>query len=350
MKIVKYLFFLLLLVFIGSAIYFGTQEGSFTIENTKVIDAPLPVVFEKVNSLESWETWGPWTNPSELHFSKAEKSTGEGASIHWSGNEKGGLVTTRVIPNSEIEQEITYHTFFGERKAVMKWLFESEQNQTNVHWIFSGKHSLMDKIYFALFKKDFESSWRNNKELSLTALERVVKEDMQLYSINVDGITHYGGGYYMFVSSVAKSKEVHQKMIPMFRQVQKFTEDNNIRLSGQPLLIYNEIDPANKNIIFSAGIPVREQVITPDESPVVAGFFEPVSAVKVTLKGNYQHVEEAYSDARAFMRENGYKENPDRKIFEIFSVGEDDNLNPAAWVTEIYLPIKEKEIETLEGI
>src|SRR5690606_30063888 len=139
MKIVKYLFFLLLLVFIGSAIYFGTQEGSFTIENTKVIDAPLPVVFEKVNSLESWETWGPWTNPSELHFSKAEKSTGEGASIHWSGNEKGDHGSTRVIPNLEIEKEITHHTYFGEKKAVMKGLLEREQNQINVVYIFRGK-------------------------------------------------------------------------------------------------------------------------------------------------------------------------------------------------------------------
>ena len=55
MKILKYLFFLLLIIIIGSAIYFGTKDGSYDIQDTMVINAPPEVVFNKVNDYKNWE-------------------------------------------------------------------------------------------------------------------------------------------------------------------------------------------------------------------------------------------------------------------------------------------------------
>lgn len=345
MKIVKYLFFLLLLVFIGSAIYFGTKEGSFEIENSQQIDAPLPVVFKEVNNLEHWDIWGPWDKGKDYHFSKSEQQSGEGATVHWTGDDKGSIVTTKVIPDSEIEQQITYHTFFGERTGRMVWKFESVDEQTLVTWTLSGKHNLMEKIYFALSRKDFDSGWRQRKDLALKDMQEAITEAMNQYALNVDGISHYGGGYYLYTSSVTKEGQIHHKMLPMFREVLDFAENNNIQNSGQPFIIYNEKDNSG-NIIFSAGVPVKEQVITPESSPVVAAYMNPITAVKVSLKGKYNHIPEAYSLARAYIRENGYEENREGKVFEIYSVREKDTPNPAEWVTEIYVPIISDELET----
>lgn len=345
MKIVKYLFFLLLLVFIGSAIYFGTKDGKFNVENQTVVEAPVSVVFKEVNHLDRWEKWGPWKKEKDFHFTQAEKTSGEGAAVKWTGKDKGNLTTTKVIPDQKIEQEISYHTFFGERTAQMTWTFTPLNHQeTEIQWTIQGSHNLMDKIYFALSRKDFDADWIARQKKSIAGMEDSVVEAMQAYSFNVDGITHYGGGYYMYNSAVSKQQDIHKRMLPMLDQVKAFMEKNNIRKAGEPFILYNEIDSSN-NVIFSAGIPVREQVITPESSSIVASFLKPLTAVKVSLKGAYNHIPEAHSLARAYIRENGYEEDTHKKPFEIFSVNQDDTLNPAEWITEIYIPIVSEEIE-----
>ena len=60
MKILKYLFFLLLIVIIGAAVYFGTKDGKFNVAATKTIEAPVDLIFEQVNDYKNWQVWGPW--------------------------------------------------------------------------------------------------------------------------------------------------------------------------------------------------------------------------------------------------------------------------------------------------
>ena len=82
MKILKYLLFLFLLIFIGSAIYFGTKESSYKIEDSLIILAPVEVVFDKVNDLTSWQQWEVWKEEdANIVFNYAEKTSGEGASF-----------------------------------------------------------------------------------------------------------------------------------------------------------------------------------------------------------------------------------------------------------------------------
>ena len=55
MKILKYLFFLLLIVIIGAAVYFGTKDGKFNVAATKTIEAPVDLIFEQVNDYKNWQ-------------------------------------------------------------------------------------------------------------------------------------------------------------------------------------------------------------------------------------------------------------------------------------------------------
>src|SRR5690606_37555571 len=102
---------------------------------------------------------------------------------------------------------------------------------------------------------------------------------------------------------------------------------------------YNEFDDANGTVIFSTGVPVKEQVITPQGSPVVCGFMEPVSAVKISLKGNYDHLPEAYTKGRQYIEKNDLSIDLNGKMFEVYISNPDEVPNPADWLTEIYIPI-----------
>lgn len=344
MKILKYLFFLLLLIIIGSAIYFGTKDGSYNIQDSAIIPAPAEVVFEKVNNFSSWESWSTWKKQDpDLVFNFAEKSSGQGAVLSWEGKKSGSISTVKVIPNREIDQELTYQTPTGERNAKMYWIFEPKGDSTKVIWGTKGTLTLMDKVYNAFKKSDFKKSIHLINKEELNKLADVVVADMKKYSIHVDGVTQYGGGYYMYTTSVAKKQEVAQRSISMMALVQEFIIKNKLHVSGDPFILYNEVDAGNNTVIFSTGFPVRERVITPENSPVVCGFMEPVSAVKTTLKGDYEHIEEATKAGMDYISNNSLEIDPMGKIFEVYNLKLRNQPNPAKRITEIYIPIKSSE-------
>ncbi|QAA80978.1 AraC family transcriptional regulator [Aequorivita sp. H23M31] len=344
MKILKYLLFLILLIIIGSAIYFGTKDGDYAVSDSIVVAAPAEVVFDKVNDFKNWEGWMPFKqkDPS-LTFKYAEKSSGEGASMSWEGKNSGSITTTKVIPYKEIQQDLTFKSAAGKRNAKMIWLFETIGDSTKVTWETNGKHTLMEKAYMSIKGSDFVSRIHTLNNLGLAAMASEVVTDMKKYNINVDGVTQYGGGYYMYTTSVAKKQEVLEKSAPMIELVKDFVSKNNLSSSGAPFILYNEADKMNNTVIFSTGIPISERVITPENSPVVCGFMEPVTALKITLKGNYENMPEALQKGMEDIRQNDLQVDPERKIFEIYSTDTSQEPNPAKWVSEIYIPIQPKE-------
>ena len=172
MKIIKYLLFLILLIIIGSAIYFGTKEGTYDIQDSMVIQAPPEVVFNKVNDFKSWEKWGPWKKEdSTITFTYAEKTAGEGASYSWDGDMSGSMTTTKVIPNKEIQQDLTLDTPGGERHPKVYWTFEEVEGGTKVTWGMKGEHTLIDKAYYSLSGMDFDAEMHKMYKIARHLLE-----------------------------------------------------------------------------------------------------------------------------------------------------------------------------------
>jgi effector-binding domain-containing protein len=340
MKILKYLLFLILIIIIGSAIYFGTKDGTYDIQDSLVIQAPPEVVFNKVNDYKNWESWGPWKKEdATMTFTYAEKTSGEGASYSWDGEMSGSMTTTKVIPNKAIEQDLTLNTPAGERNPKVYWTFEEVEGGTKVTWAMKGEHTLIDKAYFSMTNFDFDAGMHQMNKSGLDGIAAEVVEDMKAYSINVDGITQYGGGFYMYTTSVAKQSEIKEKMAPMMQVVKDFIAKNNLNMAGNPFTIYNEIDNTTGTVIFSTCIPVKEQVITPEGSPVVCGYMEPISTVKTSLKGNYDHLPETYTKGRQYIEKNGLLIDPSGKMFEVYASNPEEVPNPADWLTEVYIPI-----------
>lgn len=351
MKILKYLLFLILLIIIGSAIYFGTKDGNYDVQDSIIIAAPVEVVFDKVNDYKNWESWESWKQDDpNMTFNYAEKSSGEGASLSYEGKNNGSITTTKVIPNKEIHQEFTFQSSAGKRTADMYWIFENIGDSTKVIWGTKGQHTLMDKAFNSIKGSDFVATVHNRNKSGLVNIADEVVADMKKYTINVDGVTQYGGGYYMYTTSVAKQQEVFEKSLPMMDLVKDFVSRNNLNTAGSPFILYNDIDNANNTVIFSTCLPLSERVITPENSPVVSGFMEPVSTVKISLKGNYKHLHEALRKGMDYIHKNGLQVNLERKMFEVYVTDTSKELNPANWLTEIYIPIQSSEEPSDTGI
>src|SRR6476620_102473 len=80
MRILKYIFLLLLLALVGITVYVATQKGDFEVTKSSIIKTPRSTVFDYVNDYKNWETFGSWmSKDSDLHFNYGAKTIGAGA-------------------------------------------------------------------------------------------------------------------------------------------------------------------------------------------------------------------------------------------------------------------------------
>ena len=346
MKVLKYLFFLILICIIGGAIFFGTKDAKFDVAETKIINAPPELIYNQVKDFQNWENWGPWLQiDPNIIISKSEKTDGEGSSYSWKSNHEAlgnvSVVTKKVIALKEIDQEIVIETLIGESKSDVYWRFENTETpgQTKVTWGVKGNPTFLEKVMMSFREHDIGTGVGILFPQGLANLDGLVINEMNKFVINVDGVTNYEGGYYLYNSTASKISEIGPKMGQMLGQVAGFMSENKIPQNGMPFTIYNQIDEMNGSTIFSACIPVESRVITPRESPILCGYMAPVAALKTTLKGNYNYLGKAYAKANEYIAANNLKIHPTAKMFEIYRNDPGSVPNPSNWLTEIYIPL-----------
>lgn len=342
MKALKYLLFLVLIAIIGASVYFGTKDGSYDISVTKEMPVPAPMIYNKVNDLKQWPVWGPWSkNDPDMKVVFSDKTKGEGASYSWESEVEGDgtLTTDSLVENEAINQTIVFNTPIGDSESTVYWDFSPTQNgTTKVVWGMKGEQSFLEKVFMSFMDPPFEVSLKQMFEEGLENMNEILQEEMKEYNIHIEGVTEYGGGYYLYTTAASKTSELSERMGRMMGKVVMFAMDNNISISGMPFTIYNEWDELNGTAIYSVGMPVNERIII-NEGDVLCGYMEPLVALKTVLKGNYTHLQEAYDRANAYIIEHNLVKDPSHDFFEIYANDPGEVPNPADWLTEIYIPV-----------
>ncbi|HKL36780.1 MAG TPA: GyrI-like domain-containing protein [Salegentibacter sp.] len=343
MKIFKYLFFLLLIVIIAGSIYIATKDGDYQVEETKIITAPVEMVYQEVNELKNWENWEPWSaEANDMIVDYGAKTSGDSASYSWKSESAGDgeIKTISAKPYSGIEQEITFKTPFGEATSDVYWEFKEIENGTEVTWGIKGHQSFMEKLAFTFQEQSITEMMRPKFQKGLNNMESVILNKMDKYTINVDGVIQHGGGYYMYTTTASKISQVDEKMAPMFTEVSNYMDKNGIEKNGNPFVLYNEWNETSGTAIFSAGIFTSSEVITPAESEILNGFIPNQKVLKTTLKGDYKNLKEAWNTAYNYIADNDLEVIEDAHNFEVHLTSPEQVANPAKWITHLYIPVK----------
>lgn len=342
MKILKYLFFLLLIFIIGASIFIATKDGEFQIEHTQMIAAPQEVVFNQVNDYTTWKDWEPWSQETDdMIVNYGEKTSGEGASYSWKSEKmgEGEMTTVKANPFTSIEQKITFITPFGDSDSDIYWQFERQGDSTLVTWGMKGEQSFMEKAAFTFQDQSLNEMMLPMFKKGLDNLQEEIRKKMETYSVNIDGITQHGGGYYMYMSTASKISQVSERMGQMIAEVESYMSDNNIEIVGNPFILYNQWNEEQGTAIYSAGIFTPSEVITPSESSILNGYMPKQRTLKTTLKGDYQNLKEAWDSSYAYLEKNGLQADANAQPFEVYVTGPDDTANPAEWITHIFIPL-----------
>ena len=313
MKFLKYLLFLLLIAFIGMSIYVAVQPNDFEVIETTSINAPKAVVFEIVSD-----------------------STDVDWSSFWKKSET--LQKSVLSSNDSINQIFTSSRI---QNSVLKWtLVSNPDGSTTVgRALYADKLSFMTKAKFALFGSN-QAAISSQFQNDLQSLDKKVAVSMTAYTIKVDGITEYGGGFYMYNTISSTSSNMIATMQKQQAKLMTFMNSHNMTSNGRPLTIFVEMDAETSNVIMSNAIPVRERVLVAEDSNILCGYMERTRALKVTLQGNYTNLKEAWATARKHLKDNNLQVS-EMSPFEIYKNDATILPNPAHWITEIYIPIAE---------
>lgn len=346
MKILKYLAFLILLLVFGAVVYIATLDGKFDISKNKIIEAPVELIYSKVDDYRNWPEWGPWFNMDpKLRIQFGDTTTGIGASYAWTsllsqiGN--GSIQTIDAIPNKEIIQKITFNTPMSESNSSFYWLFDATEDPSRIKltWGMRGAYTFMEKVRM-IFNKDSSDGFLDEMILSgLDNIQALVIEEMETFSISVNGIVEFEGGYFLYTSSEVKQEELASTMGDNFGQIMTLIETAKLEVNGMPFTIYNRVDSISGLVNFSSAIPIQAHFVTAHDSEIQCSLLEPTMVLKTTLLGKYNNLPAAYEKAFKYLAEHNIQIDPAKKMFEIYQNDPGEVQNPAEWVTEIYIPI-----------
>lgn len=336
MRILKYIFLLLLLALFATTIFVATQKGNYDVSRMAIIKSPKSTVFNYVNDYRNWETFGSWKKDDpEMVFNYSKSTIGKGGSYSWSGTEGDGNMTTlSVIENNSIHQKMDYNGSIAD----VYWTFKDTTGGTKVTWRSKGKMNFGFKIY-SFFNGGVNKIIGDMYEKSLSNLDKTLDFELNTFSVKINGTVLKNGGFYLKQTITSKISNVSRNLRIMIPRLIHFFKKNNLEMHGQPFVIYHTYDKAKGITKLSVCIPIQEQVFTSAGSDISSGKLEPFQAVKTTLKGDYSHQKAAWDKTFAFIKKNNLTQNNSSPIVEVFSKNMEQIANPSQWETEIYFPI-----------
>lgn len=341
MKILKYLFLLLLLSLVALSIFIATQKGEFTVERSKVINSPKAAVFNYVNDYKNWADFGSWvTEDPEMKVNYPKNTIGKGGSYSWEGKDGNGDMKTIFVKESDsIAQKMNYNGTLSD----VFWNFKDTLGGTKVTWKTTGKMSFIFKIYTA-FNGGIDKVIGKMYEKSLANLDKTLDYEINTYSIKVDGYVKKPETFYLHQTFTSKISNVIKNFRIITPKIITFCKKNNLELAGKAFIIYHTYDIVNGLTKISICVPIKSQIFTSEGSDLLTGKLEEFEAVKTTLTGDYSHITKAIDKTQAYLNEKQIATDPTLSHIEIFTIAKTEIKNPSKWVTEIYYLMKPKVV------
>lgn len=331
MKILKYIFLLLLLASIAAFVFIATQPGDYSIKKTKDIAVSKDVVSEFVTNYETWHLWNPYieVNSKEL-FSEDSKTY-----TITNGNESTVYETINQFSTDSLAQNFSQ----DQLSHNIVWKFIPSKKGTLITCEMKGTMTLKQKV-FSVLQGGVQNYMGDEIEESLTNIEKYLTTELNKYNIKINGLVTKEGT--LFINQIDSTSlklypVVSRNKIP---ELIKFSKEININYTEKPFVLFDYWDKVNHKTKFSICLPVKEEIITSEGSDTYGGELLEFKAVKVTLTGDYSHLRKAWDEAYKYLERNKLTEDITGTYLESYIIYPPNEMQPSKWVTEIYIPVK----------
>ena len=332
MKILKYIFLLLLLCGIAGFVFIATQPGSYSFKKSKEIAVSKEVVF---NFIEDYNTWNLWNSKIEAKNSKETFSEDFKTYTISNGNESIVYETLKNFKSDSIIQKATQNTL----ETDLIWKFSPTKKGTLVTCEMKGSLTLKEKI-LAVLQGGAENYLGAEIETNLDHIAKYLTEELNNFNIKISGVVKYKSTLFIKQNDSTELKNYYLIAKNRIPNLIQFAEDNGIEFKEQPFVLFDKFNKAQNKTNFSVCIPVKDEIITSEESDVHGGELFEFQAVKVTLIGDYSHLSKAWDEGFKYIKKNKLEEDPDGTYIESYKTYAPSESKPSKWITEIYIPIK----------
>jgi len=336
MKILKYIFLLLLLCGIAGFVFIATQPGEYSITKSKEINVSKEVVFDFVNEYQNWNLWNV-----NIDSTSSKELFSEDSKTYTITNRNESIIYETIAqfnPDS-IVQKLTQDNLTHN----LVWKFTSTQKGTLVSCEMKGTMTLKQKV-FSVLQGGAQNYLGDDLEKNLINIEKYLTNQLNNFNIKINGLVTKEGTLFIKQidsSSVKAYNSIARSRIP---NLVDFAKENSINYTENPFVIFDYWDTKNDKTKFSICLPVKEEIITSEGSDVLGGELFEFRAVKVTLIGDYSHLRKAWDEALKYIEKNKLVEDTKGSYIESYKVSASKESQPSKWVTEIYIPIKSEVI------
>ncbi|ACE05708.1 hypothetical protein Aasi_0268 [Candidatus Amoebophilus asiaticus 5a2] len=174
MKLIKYTFIALISTFVFALIVGLFLPSNYQVKESIIIDTPINIVFNEVNSLRQWSNWSPWQQKdANIYINYEGPESGVGCKMLWDSKNpkvgKGSQEIVKSVPNKHIQTVLKFAGWDGITKA--SWDFEEqEHNKTTVTWTFNSQigrnilYKYMSLIFKPALKRDYAKGLQQLKK------------------------------------------------------------------------------------------------------------------------------------------------------------------------------------------
>lgn len=336
MRILKYLFLLLLLAAFAMSMFFATQRGNYDVVRSRIINSQRATLYNYINDYKNWEYfYNPSENGTKTDYIFSKNTVGKGASFSWENEGYSGSFTTT---DTKENQTIIQKTAFNNSESEVYWTFKDTLGKTKVTYRSKGVMPFVFKIN-TMLNGGPDKILGKMYEQSLATIDNSLHKEISTYTIVVNGQVTKMGNYYAYYPINSKISNITKNFRAILPKIDKFLQKNNIKSKGKPYILFNKYDTTNDFTNFWVCIDLKEEFITGPESEVLTGKSEAFQAVKATLTGDYSHMNETYSKIEKYMFQKGIKQDFSQPFIELYLKSLANEKKSSLWKTVIYIPI-----------
>jgi hypothetical protein len=337
MRIIKYIFLLIVLAVIAVSVYVATQKGEFEVTTSAIVDVPRAVAFNYVNDYRNWEDWSAWKKSDPgMSYRYGENTVGQGGSYSWSGAEGDGRMTTVFVKEND---SIAQRVIFSGTPSNGYITFKDTLGKTKITWHAKGKINFMGKVH-ATFSGGVDRMVAKMYQSSLENLRTLLTTEIRKYNIQVDGLSQVPATIFIKQTIRCKAGDVQSRILYYLPKMIKFLEKNNIATKGSPFVIYDNAVAQASLVTFSICAPLSEEIFLGAGSDMSVEKSEAFAAIKITLFGDYSHRSEMRKKASDYMTLNNFTENTAIKRREVYVKSASIVKSPSQWETQLLIPIR----------
>ena len=345
MKFFKYLFFLIVLVFVAGSLYVAT----ISIPNEKTFSFETPITAElfkqKIEDFSTYENWFSFPEKANTEPRLSNANDFENATLSWQNPTFQAInFRNKVRTQDSLTQQLSLKTWLSSSEIEIRWVFKSTEENFSIEVRLSSDANFWQKTEYALTGTTHMEITQKAIEESLKTLEQILIKETSVYDITPVGKLETGGFYILHATSAARLdfKKILDKSEPIFQSVEDFMKEQVIDIyKGRLIVFENLYEETNNNVIFSAGVGTRNRVVIPDYFEVLSKPIKRSLYFKTQLTGDYINLKELLSIAKSTVEQRDLIINGFLKPYLEFEVDKTDTVNPAEWITNFYIPIIE---------